>query len=165
MTQTATAQTNGTPVSPRYGDWRLFAGVRTRRIMAFFVDYAIVIALCAVAIPVIGILGLATLGAGWLLYGILFPLVALTYIGWTMGGPSQATPGMRFFSLRLERYDGAPIDTVTALVHAVLFWAGNVILSPFIVLVALFTRDKRMLHDIFLGTVVVRTDVTASQQA
>lgn len=145
-------------INERFSDWRYFDGVRSRRVIAFAIDYAIVIALCLIAIPLIGILGIATLGAGWLLYGILGPLVALTYLGWTMSAEAQGTIGMRIMSLRIERYDGAPIDFVTAVVHGVLFWAANVILTPFIVLVALFTRDKRMLHDIFLGTVVVRKD-------
>lgn len=151
---------NNQPINERFSDWRYFDGVRSRRVVAFAIDYAIVIVLCLVAIPIIGILGFATLGAGWLLYGILGPLVALSYIGWTVSSASQATPGMRVASIRIERYDGAPLDFVTAIVHAVLFWAGNVILTPFIVLVSLFTRDKRMLHDIFLGTVAVRSDVT-----
>jgi uncharacterized RDD family membrane protein YckC len=38
----------------------------------------------------------------------------------------------------------------------VLFWAANAILTPFILLVGLFTRHKRLLHDMALGTVVVR---------
>lgn len=140
-------------------DWRMLDGVRTRRVLAFLIDYCIVGILVVMAAIVVAVLGVATFGVGWLLYSILIPLVALSYIGWTMGGASQATIGMRVMSLHLQRYDGAPIDMVTAIVHAVLFWAGNAILTPFIVLVALFTRDKRMLHDIFLGTVVVRSDV------
>jgi uncharacterized RDD family membrane protein YckC len=40
----------------------------------------------------------------------------------------------------------------------VLFWAGNVILSPLVLLVTLFADRKRALHDLLLGTVVVRTD-------
>lgn len=153
MNNTATPDING-----RFSDWRYFDGVRSRRVMAFIIDYAIVVLICVIAIPIIAILGVATLGAGWLLYGILGPMVALSYIGWTISSAAQATPGMRFMSIKIERYDGAPIDLVTGIVHAVLFWAGNVILTPFIALVALFTRDKRMLHDIFLGTVVVRSD-------
>jgi uncharacterized RDD family membrane protein YckC len=39
----------------------------------------------------------------------------------------------------------------------VLFWAGNVILSPLVLLVTLFADRKRTLHDLLLGTVVSRT--------
>ena len=139
-----------------FEDWRLYEGVRTRRILAFVVDYTLVICLIALAVPVVALLGVATLGIGWLLYAILAPLVALTYIGWTVGGPNQASWGMQLMGVRLARYDGQPIDWMTAIVHAVLFWAANAILTPFIVLIGLFTRHKRLLHDLALGTVVVR---------
>ncbi|WP_306048859.1 RDD family protein [Oceaniradius stylonematis] len=141
-----------------FDDWRLFEGVRTRRVLAFAVDYALVILLVALAVPVVGLLGVVTFGIAWLLYAVLAPLAALSYIAWTVGGPEQATLGMRMAGIRLVRYDGQPIDWMTAIVHAVLFWAANVILTPFIVLVALFTRHKRLLHDLALGTTVVRTE-------
>ncbi len=141
----------------RFDDWRLFAGVRTRRTIAFCIDYLLVFGLVVVAVPIVALLGFATFGLGWLLYAILVPLVALAYIGWTMGGPNQGTWGMQMMDLRLVRYDGQPIDAMTAIVHAVLFWAANTILTPFIVLVALFTRHKRLLHDLALGTVAVRS--------
>jgi len=156
--------TNARPDEPHRAqaqdiDAALLYGVRTRRIVAFFVDYAIVIALVMVSIPLVAIAGVATLGVAWLFYFILGPAVALIYIGWTMGGPKQATLGMQLASIRIARYDGQRLDTVTAIVHAVLFWSANAILTPFIVAVSLFTRDKRMLHDIFLGTVAIRSDV------
>jgi uncharacterized RDD family membrane protein YckC len=140
----------------RYDDWRLFEGVRTRRIFAFLIDYAMVILLIVVSVPLIFLLGFATFGAAWLLYTILTPLVALTYIGWTVGGPSQATIGMRMAGIRLERYDGRRIDFVTAVVHAVLFWASAAIFMP-LLLAPLFLEHKRTLHDLALGIVAVRS--------
>ena len=44
-----------------------------------------------------------------------------------------------------------------AVVHSVLFWAGNVVLTPLILLATLFPDRKRTVHDLLLGTVVVRT--------
>lgn len=140
----------------RYDDWRLFDGVRTRRILAFLIDYAMVFLLILVSVPVIFLLGFATFGAAWLLFGILAPLVALTYIGWTVGGPSQATIGMRIAGIRLERYDGRRIDFITAVVHAVLFWASAAIFMP-LLLAPLFLEHKRTLHDLALGIVAVRS--------
>ena len=35
-----------------------------------------------------------------------------------------------------------------------LFWAGNVVLTPLILLVTLFSDRKRTVHDLLLGTVV-----------
>ena len=138
-------------------DWRAYRGVRTRRILAFVVDYALVILLCIPVSVLVFFLGIFTLGLGFMLYSVLFALVALPYVALTMGGPSQATPGMRMMDLRIARLDGRPVDGMLAMVHAVLFWAGNVLLSPLVLLVSLFSPRKRLLQDLLLGTVVVRS--------
>ncbi|MCC0030142.1 MAG: RDD family protein [Brucellaceae bacterium] len=93
-----------------------------------------------------------------LLFGILVPLVALTYVWTTMGGRKQATLGMRAMGIRLERLDGGPVDGMLAVVHSVAFWAFNAVLTPLILLTTLFLEYKQTLHDRLLGTVVVRTD-------
>lgn len=139
-------------------DWRAYRGVRTRRIFAFLVDYALVILLCIPVAILIFFLGVFTFGLAFMLYSVLFALVALPYVAFTMGGPNQATPGMRLMNIRIARLDGRPVDGMLAMVHAVLFWAGNVILSPIVLLVSLFSPRKRLLQDFLLGTVVVRAD-------
>jgi Predicted membrane protein/domain len=141
-----------------HDDPALYDGVRTRRAMAFLIDYALVIALCIPAAIVVFFLGLLTLGLGFFLYGILFLLVAVPYVGFTLGGPAQATPGMRAMGIRLERLDGGPIDFFLALVHSVLFWALNAVLTPLILLATLVLDRKQTLHDRLLGTVVIRAD-------
>ncbi len=148
----------GGTISTRLNDSRVYEGVRTRRVLAFCIDYFIV---CLLLIPfgiLVFLFGILTLGLGWLLFGILVPAVALTYIWKTLGGPKQATTGMQMMSIRLERLDGAPIDGMTAVVHSVLFWAGNVVLTPLILLATLFLDRKRTVHDLLLGTVVTRSD-------
>ncbi|GHD07313.1 RDD family protein [Tianweitania populi] len=139
-------------------DVRLYDGVRRRRILAFCIDYAIVLLLLIPVSVIVGFLGIITLGLGWMLFGMLTPLIALVYVFSTMGSPRQATLGMRAMSIRLERLDGGRVDGVLAVVHSVLFWAGNVILTPLILLASLFIDRKRTLHDLLLGTAVIRTD-------
>ena len=136
----------------------LYDGVRTKRVLAFILDYAIVMLLTLPAAILVLILGIATLGLGWLLFGILVPLVALTYVWTTMGGRKQATLGMRAMGIRLERLDGGPVDGMLAVVHSVAFWAFNAVLTPLILLTTLFLDYKQTLHDRLLGTVVIRTD-------
>ena len=139
-------------------DVRLYDGVRRRRILAFCIDYAIVLLLLIPVSVIVGFLGIITLGLGWMLFGMLTPLIALVYVFLTMGSSRQATLGMRAMSIRLERLDGGRVDGVLAVVHSVLFWAGNVILTPLILLASLFIDRKRTLHDLLLGTAVIRTD-------
>lgn len=149
---------DGEIIVTRLEDTRAYDGVRTRRIFAFLIDYLIVAILLIPFGILVFFLGILTLGLGWMLFGVLAPLVALAYVWNTLGGPKQATTGMQMMGIRLDRLDGRPIDGLTAIVHSVLFWAGNVVLSPLILLATLFTDRKRTLHDLLLGTVVTRTD-------
>lgn len=154
-----TAETiDGEILTTRLDDVRLYEGVRTRRVFAFVVDYLLIGLLCIPFALLVGVLGFLTLGLGWFLFGILGPMVALIYVASTLGGRQQATIGMRMMSIRLDRLDGRPVDGLIAIVHTVLFWAGNAILTPFILLATLLLDRKRTAHDLLLGTVVTRSD-------
>ena len=133
-------------------------GVRTRRILAFLVDYTIVLLLCVPAAVIVGVVGIFTLGLLWLVYPVLGLIVALLYVGMTMGGPAQATIGMRMFAIRIQRDDGSTIDGITAIVHAIIFWVAHVTLTPILLIVSLFSTNKKLIQDILLGTVIVRSD-------
>jgi uncharacterized RDD family membrane protein YckC len=135
----------------------LYEGVRTRRIFAFVVDAAVVLFLMVVAFIVIGILGIFTLGLAWLLIPAIWPVVAILYAVLTLGGPYSATPGMRFMGIEIRTLSGAPLEYGLALLHALGFWFSVSILTPLILLVALFTERKQLLHDLVLGTVAVRS--------
>ncbi len=148
----------GEIVGSRLDDWRAYEGVRTRRVFAFLLDYLIVALLCIPFAILIAVLGVITLGLGWALFGVIGPLVAIIYVWNTLGGPNQATVGMRMMGVRLERLDGRPVDGLIAVVHTVLFWAGNVLLTPLILLAPLLLDRKRTVHDLLLGTVVTRSD-------
>lgn len=147
-----------TPVETAPDDWRAYSGVLTRRTFAFVLDYAIVLFLCIPAAIVVFFLGIITLGLGFFLYPALFVIVALLYFGMTLGGSSQATPGMRAAGIMMMRVDGRRMDFLTAMVHTVLFWIINSVLTPLILLAGLFTERSRLVHDMLLGTVVVRAD-------
>ena len=155
----STRTLDGEVLATRLDDWRTYEGVRTRRVFAFLIDYLIVAFLCIPFAILVALLGVLTLGLGWMLFGVLFPTVALVYIWSTLGGRSQATVGMRTMSLRLERLDGMAVNGLLAVVHTVLFWAGNVVLTPLVLLATLFLDRKRTLHDLLLGTVVTRADI------
>jgi uncharacterized RDD family membrane protein YckC len=138
-------------------DWRAYQGVLTRRAFAFIVDYVIVALLMLPAIVIVFFLGIVTLGLGFFLYPVLFFVVAGLYFGISISGPGQATPGMRAMGLRMRRLDGYPIDFLVALVHLVLFWILNAVLTPLILLAGLFTSRSRLVHDLLLGTEMVRS--------
>lgn len=149
---------DGEIITGRLDDIRAYDGVRTRRIFAFLIDYLIVGLISIPFAIIVLLLGIVTFGLGWALFGFLVPVVALAYVWFTLGSRDQATTGMKMMNIRLERLDGRPVDGIFAVVHSVLFWAGNAILTPLVLLITLFSDRKRTLHDLLLGTVVVRAD-------
>ena len=127
-------------------------GVRRRRIFAILLDL-ILVSLLSFAI-FFG-LGLLTLGIAWLLLPPLFPFVAFFYNGLTVSGSNMATPGMKAMDLEMRLTDGSRVPFLHASVHAVLFYLSLYLFAP-ILLFSLFSSDKRCLHDILAGVIVLR---------
>jgi uncharacterized RDD family membrane protein YckC len=127
-------------------------GVRTRRIFAVMVDF-IVVAMIVSALWVV--LTVATLGLALVLLPPLFPIVAFFYNGLAVSGANMGTPGMRLFDLSVRTADtGGRVPFINAAVHGVLFYVSW--MFPFVLLISLFTSDKRCLHDMFSGVIVTR---------
>ena len=134
-----------------------YDGVRTRRIFAFLVDVGAILLLMLVAFTVVTILGVLTLGLGWLLLPAVWPVVAILYEVLTKGGPASATPGMRLMGVELRTRAGERLDYPLALLHSLGFWFSVTLLTPLVLIVSLFTGRKQLLHDLLLGTVAVRS--------
>jgi uncharacterized RDD family membrane protein YckC len=133
------------------------SGVLGARIFAWIGDIVVVFVLSWLLVLGISVLGVLTLGLGWL----LFPAVAATafvYAAITIGGRRQATWGMRMAGLRVETADGGRPDALAAAVHALLFYvaAGTVGLWLLDIACGLVRSDRRLGHDILTGLVVVR---------
>jgi uncharacterized RDD family membrane protein YckC len=129
--------------------------MRTRRSIAFIVDAVLITVLMGVAAVAIFVLGIVTLGLGWLLYFILWPAIAIIYYAVSLGGGVPQTPGMQFVGIELRMWYGEKPDLLIGIAHPILFYLSVTFLTPFIVLVALLSAKKRLLHDIVLGTVVM----------
>lgn len=139
-----------------------FDGVLSRRVVAFLIDFAIIVILTIITCVLLFIAGIFTFGLTWLLIGTAFPLVALAYNAYTLSRPQSATIGMRALDLQMRTWYGAPMYSLLAALHAILFYISVTFLTPFILLIAPFNRRKRCLHDFFAGTVVINTDAKAN---
>jgi len=138
------------PYAPRLPAAAL-AGVRTRRMAAIVLDLFIVSLLS------LGIwlgLGFMSLGLLWFVLPPLFPIVAFFYNGLTVSGRGRGTPGMRAMDLEVRMTSGAPVPFLNAAAHAVLFYISW--MFPPILLISLFSPEKRCLHDMLAGLVVTR---------
>jgi uncharacterized RDD family membrane protein YckC len=142
----------------------LFEGVLARRCIAFVIDVVIIAIPVLFAAAFIFIVGLLTLGFGWLLYWLLSPAAviwAIFYYGLTFGSPASATIGMRVMDLEMRTWYGAPAYFVLGAVHAIVYWITISFLTPLILLVALFNQRRRLLHDMLVGTIVINSRARA----
>jgi uncharacterized RDD family membrane protein YckC len=131
-------------------------GVRTRRMFALLLDLILVTLMSVGFFFVLLILGIVTFGLTWFLIPPLFPAIALIYNGLTVSGWRMATPGMQAMDLEMRMMDGTRVPFANAAVHAVFFYLSWTILTPFILLVSLLSREKRCLHDMAAGVIVIR---------
>lgn len=127
------------------------ASVRTRRIAAFVFDLIIVSVLCFALFVALAFM---TFGLSLIVLPPLLPIVAFFYNGLTISGPGMATPGMRAMDLEMRLMDGGRVPFLNAAAHAVLFYVSTMFLPVF--LVSLFSANKRCLHDMIAGVVVIR---------
>jgi uncharacterized RDD family membrane protein YckC len=128
------------------------SGVRSRRILAVCFDLVIVSVLVALFWIASVVL---TLGFALFFLPPLWPIVAFFYNGLSVSGPKMATPGMRAMDLEMRMHkDGARVPFINAAVQAVLFYVSW--FFPPVFLVSLVDPEKRCLHDILAGIVIVR---------
>ena len=127
-------------------------GVRRRRLTALTADLLLV---SIVAMVLWTALLVLTFGLSLVLLPPLFPFVAFFYNGLSVSGRAMATPGMRLAGIEL-RMDatGYRVPFINAALHAVLFYFSW--MFPPVLLLSLFTEDKRCLHDMLSGVIVVR---------
>ena len=133
----------------------LFAGVRSRRVVAYLIDL-VIMGLLALAIAFVG--GLIVV----LTFGVASPLLAIglawlpvIYHTLLVGGEGDATFGMRVMGLRVVCWNGRRPGYVQALLQVGLFYISLALTNFLILLVSLFNRRGRCLHDYLSGCVVV----------
>lgn len=134
----------------------LFDGVLMRRVIAYCIDVAIMGALVLAVSIVGGILGFLTFGLAWAALVFVVPGVIVVYYAATLGSSRRATVGMQLMDIVLTPTRGQPLDGWMAVLHAGLFWITFWISWPVSILFALFTPRRQMIHDLIVGTLMVR---------
>jgi uncharacterized RDD family membrane protein YckC len=139
----------------------LYEGVLWRRSLAYLVDLVFIAFIAAAVWVVFAVLWLVSFGLLGPLLWFLFGLVPLAYHTLLLSGPLSATFGMRCFDVELRSITGERPSFVQALLQTALFYITIGLTGSLILLVALFNRRRRTLHDFLAGTVMVRTLPTA----
>ncbi len=137
------------------GDDYLTGGVMWRRCIAWLIDFCLIGLLSWVLWWILLMFGFLTFGLGFGAMGIL-PLVPFCYQFMSLLGSASATPGQQIMGLIVRRNDdlGSPTGFQILVTIGVLYL--TIITSGLLLLVALFTRRHRTLHDLVSGLVVVR---------
>ena len=140
-------------------DTRLYEGVLLRRSCAALLDFLIVSVISMVlwlanCVATVGTLGLVSLPA-FILAPVVIHLLLCTYL---LAGSQGASFGMRACGIRVVNTEGRPIDHVQAFLTTAMFFATVPIFLPILAL-GFFTERSRLLHDIVVGTVVLRSDL------
>jgi uncharacterized RDD family membrane protein YckC len=130
-----------------------------RRIIAFIIDIILIAVLGTVLAWVIAVLGILTLGLGFLLFHLMPLMPALYYVAW-LRTRTAATPGQRLLGLTLRQDDtlGLPMPVRPSLAQAItwtvlLYLCFALSMIPF--LLVLITRRHRALHDLLSGLTLV----------
>jgi uncharacterized RDD family membrane protein YckC len=134
----------------------LYDGVVWRRIFAYAVDVAILLALSFAVWSGLVVAGLLSFGLLWAVIPAALAVLPIAYHGLLVGGARSATVGMSLFGLEVRSWTGQRPTVWQAILMAVLFYATIGPTGGLVLLVALFNGRRRTLHDLLSGTVVVR---------
>lgn len=134
----------------------LFEGVLTRRVIAAIIDIILISIIVALVSLAGAILGFVTFGLAWVSLIFIVPASIVAYYAATLGSAKRATIGMQLMDLVLTPTRGVPLDGWMAVVHALVFWITFWISWPISLLFALFTPRRQMIHDLIVGTLMVR---------
>lgn len=134
-------------------DRQFYSGVPTRRFFAWCIDFVLEL---VIGIPIAIFFGIATLGFGFLLFGVMLAVISFLYRVTTISNRS-ATWGMRIMGIELRRADGERFDFGTALLHTSLFTVSVafVVLQLISCLSMVGSRYGQGLPDLILRTTMI----------
>jgi len=127
--------------------------VLLKRALAFAIDGVLVMLVCFAAWFVFGVISIMSLGL--LSLPLSATLVAVAYFSLLTGTGRHATPGMAALGLELRSAEGGFPVPLQAVLRVVLHWGSVWLLTPLVLVVALFDSKRRLLHDLLSGTLVV----------
>lgn len=156
MSDRLPSETDPDPTGLRFLDPALFEGLVIRRILAYLLDVLLIAVLGVVATALLGLVGILTLGLLTPVNVLLLALLPLAYHAGLMA-VYGATPGMSVCDLTVRSIErGTLPDPLQAVIMTVLFYLGVAATGWLILIVALFNRRRRTMHDFFAGTIVLR---------
>ena len=133
-----------------------YDGVIWRRTLAYFIDLCCIGVLAVLLWIIFAVLWLVSFGLLGPVLWFLSGLIPLAYHTLLLSGRRSATWGMRCFDVELRSVTGERPGFLQALAQTALFYITVGATCSLILLLVLFNRRKRTLHDLLAGTVLVR---------
>lgn len=134
----------------------VYEGILSRRLLAYLLDLCVIGAILLFAFILLAMLWLLSFGLLGPVLWFSFGLIPFAYHTLLLSGRHSATIGMRCFDLELRSITGERPGFLQALAHTALFYVSIGLTCSLILLVALFNRRRRTLHDMLAGTLMVR---------
>lgn len=132
-----------------------FDGVLWKRVIAYWIDVVMILLIVGVLYVPAMFLGALSFGLLWGPATLFLVFVPLLYHTALIGGPRSATIGMRFMGVEVRVRDSGQPDYLRAAALTFLFYLSVMLTQWLILLVTLFNREKRTVHDMICDTVVV----------
>ena len=156
-------ETGSKAAGTAFSDPAFVSDIVFKRILAHIVDSAILLAIMAPIAFFMILTAIATLGLLILPFAFAFLVMRfLYYVGFTAGA-SSATPGMRMLGIEIRTVSGGRPDFLQAFLRLTVYYVLVGLLTPLILLVALFNAQRRAVHDMVSETVVVnRLEIAAA---
>lgn len=126
-----------------------YTSIPAKRLFAWIADVILVTILTF-------LVGVFTLGIGWLLFPIFYAVIDFTY-RWLTLRSGSATLGMRLMSVEIRNGAGQRLDSGEAALHTLAYMVCAAFALPqliSILMIAIGPR-KQGLHDLFLGTAAI----------
>jgi uncharacterized RDD family membrane protein YckC len=146
---------NGRPVPDPLANPEYYDGVLFKRVIGYWIDVVLILLLMGALFIPASFLGVLSLGVLWAPMMFMMALVPLFYHSYLIGSPRSATIGMRTMGVEVRVRDGGKPDFLRAAALTLLFYISVMLTSWLILLVPLFNREKRTLHDMVCDTIVV----------
>ncbi len=126
-----------------------YRSIPAKRLLAWLVDVILV----TLATFLVGIF---TLGIGWLLFPIFYIAIDFTY-RWLTISAGSATLGMRLMAIEIRNWSGQRLDGSEAALHTLVYMVCAAFALPQLisVLMIAFGGRGQGLHDLLLGTAAI----------
>jgi uncharacterized RDD family membrane protein YckC len=132
-----------------------FAGIRTKRVLAYVIDLFVMAIFYVIALAVGGVFTVMSFGllGGPVVFILgIFPVI---YHALFVASSMQGTPGMRMMGIKVHSWDGSPPNFLQAVLLSVMFYVSMAITILLVMIVPLLNARGRCLHDYLSGVFVV----------